>query len=37
MAEGEGTQQRATKLAAALSEEADEDPLLTKFTNKKIY
>ena len=23
----EGTQQRATKLAAALSEEADEDPL----------
>ena len=36
MAEGEGTQQRATKLAAALSEEADEDPLLTKFTNKRF-
>ena len=37
MAEGEGTQQRATKLAAALSEEADEDPLLTKIYEQKIY
>ena len=35
MAEGEGTQQRATKLAAALSEEADEDPLLTKIYEQK--